>query len=307
LSAPGRVIVVSYNSARELPACLVALQSSRGAEFEIVVVDNASTDGSVEQVEASGGTVRLIRNPANVGFGQANNRALDGDAPYFVLVNPDATVPPDAIATALSVLAARPEVGVVGLRHQDASGRDQPSAFPFLSLRGLLGEALGVGSALPAGLGLDTRRIPGFRPDRPSDVDWIQGSFMLVRGDVVRQVGGFDTGYFMYGEDLEWCWRIGRAGWKIAYLPLPIVTHIGGASGRGLESGLFVEHLRSRLRFFRQHRGPGALLSARTLTAIAILGRWAAREMFPRGRDGRDRRPLFRAAMKWVVGGQPLS
>ena len=288
-----RVIVVAYNSAALIPECLDSIAAQEGVEVDVVVVDNASTDGSADVVRARGHGVRLIETPENLGFGRANNLALVGDAPFFGLVNPDATLPPRALAACLAVLDTRPSVGIVGLRHQDAAGNEQPSAFPFLTLAGLWRESVGAHRILP--MTLD--------PSRAGDVDWIQGSFMVIRGEVVRQVGGFDPAYFMYGEDMEWCWRIRAAGWAIAYLPDPVVRHIGGASAGPSAPALFVEHLKSRVRFFRAHRGRLAAAGARMLIAGAVLARWALRELVPG--DG-GKRALFRAAARWVLAGQPL-
>jgi GT2 family glycosyltransferase len=308
-------VVVTYNSVAEIESCLHSLQAQRGVRLDLRVIDNGSTDGTVDRVRALAPAASLTVNASNVGFGRANNQVLLGEpAPWVALVNPDATVPPDTLAVCVAELERDPRLAAVGVRHRFADGRPQPSAFPFLNLRNLWGEALGLHPLL-AQVGAAPRQIPGFDPDRPADVDWIQGSFMVLRGEPVRRAGGFDPGFFMYGEDMELCWRLRREGWGIRYLPAPVIEHVGGASGRPVAPRLFVEDLRSKLRFFARHRGGAAVLAARLALAQSIIGRWGVREAQgilcrllrrPVPEALAARLLLFRAALGWLAAGQPF-
>jgi len=308
-------IVVTFNSEREIASCLASLVAQEAIELEIHVVDNDSRDGTVELVRQRFPSVLVHANRDNVGFARANNQVLRGGASAYALVNPDTILPSNAVRACLDHLENRPEVGVVGTRLAYPDGRWQPSAHRFLSLRGLLGETLAVERWTGDRAGFSWRRIPGFSPDRASEVDWLQGAFLVVRGDVVRDVGGFDEDFFLYGEEMEWCYRIRRAGWRTAYLPAPTVQHVGGASGKSVAPRLFVENLKGHLLFFRKHGGPLAVTAARALLAFSILGRAAAREAAGAAYrwSGRSLPPaleeriaLFRAAAAWVLRGQPI-
>ena len=310
-------IVVTHRSAAELPDCLVALAAQEGIALEVVIVDNASDDGTAELARRLMPSATVIANAANVGYGRANNQVLLAyEAEFFAIVNPDAVLPARAIAAAVSALEADETAGVAGLRHVGADGREQPAAFPFLDLTNLLGEMFALDHLFPWSAAFSTRRIRGLDAARPSRVDWLQGSFLVARGGAVRRVGGFDPEIFMYGEDMEWCWRLRSAGFHALWLPDPVVRHAGGASGRGRAPELFVEHLKSRIRFFARHRGVAQAMIARAIVTSAVTARWIVAEIhaglaapFARGtRKGAivARRALFRAAARWAWAGAPL-
>ena len=148
------------------------------------------------------------------------------------------------------------------------------------------------------------------------DVDWIRGAFFIGRKEVLDGTQGFDRDFFMYGEEMEWCYRIRKAGWRIVYLPEPPVVHVEGASSRPIAGPMFVETLKGRLRFLRKHRGPVVTATARVMMAISVLGRLLARELAFAARrlsgrsvseDSQRRLEMFRATSRWVFKGLPLS
>ncbi|HEX7079319.1 MAG TPA: glycosyltransferase family 2 protein, partial [Candidatus Eisenbacteria bacterium] len=163
---------------------------------------------------------------------------------------------------------------------------------------------------------LSSLYLPWFGHDQVAEVDWIQGAFLVVRGEVVRAVGGFDPEFFMYGEEMDWCYRIRRAGWRVVFLPEPPVVHVGGASSDPIAGPMFVENLKGRVRFLRKHRGPLIAMLARALIAVSVLLRLAWREAQGAGRALRGRpveeplrttRAKLRAAARWVARGLPLA
>ena len=296
-------IVVTYRSRATLPACIAALRAQEGVVPEIRVVDNASDDGTLELARTLLPAGGVEDAGENLGYGRANNRVLLGvPADWYAIVNPDAIAPPGALAAAIAALEADPSVGVVGLRHAYDDGRPQPSAFRFITLPRLFGEMFGLDRLVPA---WSTRAA--IDPARPARVDWLQGSFLVISQEAVRRVGGFEPAIHMYGEDMEWCWRLGRAGLAALYLPEPVVRHAGGASATGQAPALYVEHLRNRLRFFAVHRGPLETAVARAILATSLMARWAARAVLPASSaTARDRRALYGAALSWVLRGLPL-
>ncbi|MGE5178987.1 MAG: glycosyltransferase family 2 protein [Bacteroidota bacterium] len=310
-------IVVSYNSARDLPACLRSLEAQRGVDPKIHVVDNASSDGSADLVRRGFPGVRLVVNDVNVGFARANNQVLERErAPFYALVNPDAVLPPDALATCVAYLEEDPAAALVGTRLVRPDGGLEPSCHAFLGLTNLLGETLGIHRALPGLRPLTSLHMPWFGHDRRARVDWIQGTFLVARGEAVRSIGGFDPAFFMYGEEMDWCRRMRDAGWSVVFLPGPAVTHVGGASSDPIAGEMFVENLRSRIRFVEKHRGRAAAVAARALTTLSVLARlgWSEAVSLGLRLSGRDPAPArrrhqarFRAAIRWVLRGLPLS
>ena len=309
-------VVVSYNSASELPACLEALASQNGVQLQVEVVDNASRDGSADLVRRFHPTVRVTETGANLGFARANNIVLDQtDAPFVALVNPDALLPPEAISTCIAALQENPRLAIAGTRLVHEDGTLQPSCHAFLDLWNLLGETLLLDRAFPTWHSLSSLHMRDFAHDERREVDWIQGAFLVVRTDAIRAVGAFDPDYFMYGEEMDLCYRLHRAGWKTVFLPAPPVVHFGGASSRPIAGPMFVEVLKSRVRFLSKHRGPVAVLLGRVIIGLSVLWRAAARWMqsllvrlggrpLPEPLALRVR--MFSAAAAWVLRGLPL-
>lgn len=308
-------IVVSYNSAGDLAPCLSSLEAQRGVDVAIHVIDNASTDGSVGLVRREFPRVHLTANSANLGFARANNQVLEcKNAEFYALVNPDTVLPADALAACVNYLSCHPSAGVAATRLVFPDGTLQPSCHSFLGIRNLFGETFGVHRLLPGLRPLSSLHMPWFPHDRAMEVDWIQGAYLVVRGDVVRAVGGFDDEFFMYGEEMDWCRRIRSAGWSVVFLPEPSVVHAGAASSSSNAGPMFVENLKGRVRYLRKHRGVFVAAVARGLIAVSVLLRFAWRETqaLVRGRSGPARgeppppsQTMFRAAMRWVMRGMP--
>jgi GT2 family glycosyltransferase len=227
-----QIVVVNWNTAGELGRCLESIAASeRAPSIEVVVVDNGSSDGSRELVSREHPEVRLHEPSENLGFGRAVNLGASGShTEWLVAANADIEVGPTTLADLAEVLASVPQdVGVVAPRLLGRDGRPQRSVFadPRLS------------DALAAGVGLHrlSRRVrarlrlgASAAPDRAGDVDYAMGAFLAVRRQAFDRVGGFDDRQWMYAEDLDICWRLRRAGWRVRYEPGIDVVHVGGAS-----------------------------------------------------------------------------
>lgn len=266
------VIVVNYNTAHLLDRCLKALRKAcEGLSLELVIVDNASRDESASYIRDHFPWARLIANSTNVGFGRANNQAVQFcTAPFILLLNADAYVYPDAIRRSLKHMASEPRCGVLGAHLVDesgrgiVSGRTFPSSWEMFQLR----------------TGLLSRR--GRRPPESVDVssqppvqdcDWVVGCYYLVRRALVDQVGLFDPRYFLYYEEVDHCLAVHAAGWRVQCLNTARVTHVGGGSAAtegALSVGRQISSFQqeSGLLYFRKHGGlPGVWRHA----ALSVL------------------------------------
>lgn len=273
------IVVVTWRNAAEVPALLASLGPALADGAELCVVDNASGDDTVEVVRRLVPQARVIANASNVGFGAgANGGAAASTRPYVLFLNPDVVVEPDAVARALAWLEAHPDVAVVGARTLNADGSPQPTVDGFHSVRGLIAEALG-------GRGGAVR---GTAPAASGLVDWVYGSFLLVRRAVFAAVGGFDEAYEMYGEDLDLCHRLTTGGWHVGYCAEAVIVHHGNRSGAvryGAERDLAV--LRGTLRFFRRRRGRFAELGFRAAAGASFAAKAAKAAWAARGGDAR--------------------
>ncbi|MFE9188239.1 glycosyltransferase family 2 protein [Micromonospora sp. NPDC007208] len=271
--ADATAVVVTHNSERQIVAALTAL---RQAQVPVRLVDNASTDGTVDLVRRRFPEVTVLASPTNSGFATAVNRAAAGvDTDVVLLVNPDCVVTPGTVAELVRVLRDRPSVGIAGPRLIDAHGRVAISAHRFESLVTVLASRFG-GALVPVSL----RRLLSGRQRRaaydacvrgaqPVAVDWLSGACLAVRRELFVAVGGLDEGYFLYYEDEELCLQAARRGAEVLYVPSVTAVHTGGASSS--DPAWIWPHLyRSMLRYFARHRA-GTLRAVRGVVLLRAL------------------------------------
>ena len=262
-------IVVNYNAGDHLLDCVRSLKAD-GVE-EIVVVDNASADGSADAVRAAEPSVVVHRTEGNIGFGAGANRGAaisSGDA--LLVMNPDTVVEPGMVKVLVEALERDPGIGVVAPRVENPDGSVYPSARAFPSLSDALGHAF-LGFVAPANR--FTRRYKLLDWDRTTarDVDWVSGTAMMIRGDVWRAVRGFDEGYFMYVEDVDLCWRAWRAGWRVTYEPEARLVHVIGVSSDQAPYRMIAAHHRSLWRFsVKTNTGPRRVLLPFVAVGLAV-------------------------------------
>jgi GT2 family glycosyltransferase len=247
------VVIVNYRSSDYVRRCLASLAAGAGAaSTEVFVVDNSP--GELGSVAQGYDGLRLIENTENVGFGRACNQALRlSRGRVGVLLNPDTELCAGTLETLLKLLENDPGVGVVAPRLVNPDGTLQPSCRPFYSLRVALMDLLGISSFYPRPPLLGRVRWGIWDPDRVRDVSQPMGACMCVRREVLETVGMLDERFFVYFEDVDWCLRIHREGWRIVYTPeAEVIHHEGRSAARdtGLACAAFY---RSKLIFCRKH------------------------------------------------------
>ena len=231
---------------------------------EIIVVDNASVDGTTDMLRTDFPHVRVLANRHNAGFGAANNQALRvASGRYALLLNPDAEARPGAIGRLLTFLDQRPQAAGAGPRLLNPDGSTQPSRRRFPDVPTAFVES----TVLQRYLG-GLRRVRRFylsetSDDRPQRVDWLVGACLLLRRSALDEVGGFDERFFMYSEEMELCYRLRQAGHELWYVPEAEVLHHEAASSRQDLFRRNVTFHESRYRFFRKHHGAAPALALR--------------------------------------------
>lgn len=226
------IIIVNWNTREALRNCLASVfDCTRSLALEVIIVDNASADGSVEMLKRDFPQVRVIANASNAGFAKACNQGMRAATGcLLLLLNSDTYVRDDVIARTAAYILSRPEIAMAGCRLCYPDGTVQHSAYRSLSIWRSLFEDLWLYKLVPRAK-RDEILLGGYwKSDRETEVDWLAGAFLMLRREVFEAVGGFSEDFFMYGEDSEWCMRIRRTGRKIFYNPLGIVYHIGSVS-----------------------------------------------------------------------------
>ena len=269
------ILIVNWNVRDLLRDCLRSVERGRGAlDIEVIVVDSASTDGSVAMVAADFPWVKLLPQTENVGFPRGNNIALaQARGDYLLLLNPDTVVLGDGLSELVRFLRAHPDVGAVGpqLLNPDGSVQSSRRRFPtvatgFFESTWLEGLAPG---ALRRYYALD---LPD---DLTADVEWLTGACIMAPRAVYEQIGGLDEGYFMYSEELDWCRRIVGAGWRVVYHPAAQVVHHVGKSSEQAVTNRHINFQRAKLRYYRKYHGRSVAAVLRAFLLLNYVWQWA--------------------------------
>ena len=252
------VVIVSYNVKYILEQCLRSvLRASADFPCEILVVDNDSTDGTVDYLRKRFPQVRLIANKENVGFSRANNQAIgESTGQYVLLLNPDTLVAEDTLRSCLDFLDARPTVGAVGVRMLNSDGSFAPESrrglpTPFTSFC----KMTGLGTLFPKSRLFGRYYMRYLNPDEANPIEVISGAFNMVRRMALDQIGLLDEDFFMYGEDIDLSYRVLQGGWENYYLPCTILHYKGESTVKSSFRYVNVFY-KAMLIFFNKHYGP---------------------------------------------------
>jgi GT2 family glycosyltransferase len=246
------VAIVNHNTRDYLRACLESLRPE--APDEIVVVDNASLDGSAAMVRSEFSEVWLQANDANRGYGAAANEAIGlCRAPAVLLLNSDTRLRTGALAALVAYLGDHPEVAVAGPRLVNPDGSLQPSTYPAPTPLHILLEESTLGRLVRHLPLLRERYLRTWSHSHPRAVPWLLGAALAFRRDAFLAAGGFDPSFFMYAEEVDLCARLGAAGWQVHFVPAAEIVHSGGASTRQYRSRMAIQYFSSLDRYYRRH------------------------------------------------------
>jgi GT2 family glycosyltransferase len=277
VNATVSAIIVSFNVRDFILDTLRAYYETCGSEAEVIVVDNASSDGSAEAVKERFPQAQLLGLGHNVGFGIANNKGLELSHSDLVLVmNPDVVVRPGCVAALQRFMVEHPDVGAAGPRLERPDGRlDLAARRAFPTPEAAFYRFIGLSRLFPRSARFNRYNL-GARPlDGPHEIDAGTAACLMVRRAAIDKVGFFDPAFFMFGEDLDLCYRLKQGGWKIFYVPEAVAIHVKGASTRQATRRMLYEFHRAMWVFWRKHDGPYEPAIVNAIVWLGIWARWA--------------------------------
>jgi GT2 family glycosyltransferase len=297
------IIIVSWNAKAYLLKLLASLANETYPR-EIIVVDNDSSDGSPEAVARDYPEVKLIRSPENLGFSKANNlgiKAATGD--YLAFVNNDVEVFPGTIPTLVAFSEARPRVGVAGPALFGGTGGLTKSYWGFPTLRNRFARAFALDKFFP------TKAFSGHSTYGAKDsfkpVDVLQGSFLLVKRAALETVGPWDEGFFIYGEDVDWCRRFWDGGWEVMFVASARSIHYGGSSSANAPIRFYIEKAKADLQYWLKHESPLRVRGYRLISLLHEFVRVFGFSLFaPVKPSAKFKAKRAFAAFRWLLSGE---
>jgi GT2 family glycosyltransferase len=306
------IVIVSWNAKTFLAECLESLQGSvYDGQMEITVVDNASSDGSVEMVRALFPAVNLICNDGNLGFAKANNigiRIAKGE--YIALINSDVHVLAGCLSKLVSYCERHPLTGLVGPYIKGGDSMQQISCRAAPTLWNTFCRAVAVDAVFPRSRLFNGYFLGHRDHGAVGPVDILSGCFWLARRAALDEVGLLDEAFFIYGEDMDWCKRVRDAGWGVEFVPHAKAIHYGGASSANAPIRFYIERQKADLQYWRKHHSS---LSVLAYYAIAVLNHflrvvgYSAKACVPRGDKASARYKARRSAacLRWLLTVEP--
>ncbi len=285
------VVVASHNSGRYLERCLGGVV---GRGHDVILVDNASVDGTVALARKTFRDVTIVELEKNLGYGAANNVGIARTSGEYVLVlNPDAWPVGDALERLLDAARLSPSAGIVGPRLVDLDGKQEQSVRGFPTLWRLATQYFFLRWLAPRSNLMNAFYGAGVDPAKPGDVEWVVGAALLIRRKAFEEAGGFDDRFFMYDDEVDLAYRLRSLGWQVVYCPEAEFVHVGGGSTRVRATEMYREQLRSHIRFIDKHRGRRQAEHARRMLATAMR----LRAVVFRG----ERRRISADAGRWLA------
>ena len=271
------ITICSWNTLEDTRACLASLEAVRHeANFEVILIDNNSEDGSPDMVAKEFPWVTLHRMAKNLGFTGGHNFALENrNGRDALLLNSDTVVHAGAIETIMAFSNARPEVGIVGPRLHNPDGSLQPSCRKFPNPVAAIFRNTPIGRLFPNNSFTKAYLMEDWDHRSEREVDWVSGAALLAKEELIEKIGGLDPEYFMYCEDVDWCWRSWKAGMKVMYCPDAVITHAVGHSTDKAPNRMIGRHHKSMLRFYKKNMIPELPILLRPLAlgaAYAFVG-----------------------------------
>jgi GT2 family glycosyltransferase len=285
------IVIVSWNVRSLLERCLLSLHANDSSRdwCEIIVVDSASSDGTVEMLRQQFPSVRLVASQSNLGFSKGNNVGIaQSSGQYILLLNPDTEIVGDALSALVAYMDSHSDVGVVGPRVLFPDGRIQSSRRRFPTLATAFIESTVLQPWFSHSRVLRNYYVLDRSDDQEQDVDWLIGACLFIRRKAWEQVGPLDEALFMYSEELDWCRRANASGWRVVYIPWATITHHEGQSSSQVVPARQIYFQSSKVHYYRKHHG---LLASEALR-IFLLGTYVYQ--------------LFLESAKWLLGHKRL-
>jgi hypothetical protein len=298
------IIVVAWNVRKLLHDCLKSVyDQTEGVDFEVIYVDNASQDGSVDMVKSEFPEVKIIQNERNEGFIRANNQAIGiAEGRYVLLLNSDTVVLDNAIAKTVKFADEHPEAAVIGCKVLSPDKTLRRTCFMYPSLLNMFLSATYLCKIFPKSRFFGRERMTWWDFDDVREVETISGCFSLVRKEAIKDVGVMNETYYVYGDDPDWCYRFKKNGWKILFSPEAEIIHYGGQTTKHMSREFKLQLYGSRLIFIKLHKNGLTFMLARLLTAAFFLLRvpyWMATAVIRK----KERKVSLETAKTYFVGG----
>lgn len=298
------IVIICWNDWKVIENCLNSIvQNTHKVQYEIIVSDNGSTDGSTEKIKAQFPAARLIENAANLGFAQGNNAGIrEAHGEYILILNPDTIVHDGSLDRWITFADKHPEVGAFGCRVHNPDGTYQQSARPFPTIFRYWISALGLRFLGRLKYPVLSDEYEGWSGDTEREVDWQSGCCVMLRTGVLKALGGFDGQFFYQFEEVDLCRRVWNAGYRIRFTPTVSITHLGGQSVGRFPSRFAIEICRNGYRYFYKHYGIKGASRYRSvmLARFRIRHVWYAFANLLRPNEILERRlGMYRAVISW--------
>jgi GT2 family glycosyltransferase len=262
--------IVNWNTRELLARCIRSLEHEAGGfDIQILVADNGSSDGSAEMVASDFPGCTMVRHAHNLGFARGHQDLFAlSTGRYHVLVNTDIELTPGCLDVLDRRMREDERIGIIGPRLIGADGEIQPSCRRFPTLTSQMMESTGLGRFFPRSRLLNGYRMGDFDHTTPREVDQVMGSFFVIRGPLLAEIGFLDTRFFMYYEEVDYCLRARQAGYRVFYEPDACVRHLGGGSSMKVRIATIRRKMRSMHQYFQKHRGHWVYLPMLAISAI---------------------------------------